>query len=193
MKSKILFYSQSIIIIILVILLFKCCEDKQDDCINSDFENSPNKISDTLANAMEELYKENQFIFINDNLGIEDNRRHWFPLKELKSYICYIEEKADSLNYNQEGLGIRVYNAAKYDTLGLNLPLTGNGINDSLIKSTIFMVGTHNIMLDQPDDLENENSPENVFFPYPNINIEDDKAFNMGDPGGGDFKLKGNN
>lgn len=193
MKSKILFYSQSIIIIILVILLFKCCEDKQDDCINSDFENSPNKISDTLANAMEELYKENQFIFINENLGIEDNRRHWFPLKELKSYICYIEEKADSLNYNKDGLGIRVYNAAKYDTLGLNLPLTGNGINDSLIKSSIFMIGTHNINLDQTVKMGVGNSNRSIMQQNPNINFDDDKAFNMGDPGGGDFKLKGNN
>jgi len=193
MKSKPLFYAQSIIIIILIILLFKCCSEKQNDCTNSDFENSPNKISDTLANEMEELYKSNQFVFINENLGIEDNRRHWFPLKELKSYICYIEEKADSLNYNKDGLGIRVYNAAKYDTIGLSLPVTDIGISDTLIRSSIFMIGTHNINLDGSANMDLGNPSRSMIVQNPNVNFNDDKAFNMGDPGGGDFKLKGDN
>ena len=170
MKTKTLMYSQTIIIIVLIILLFKCCSENTNSCASLDFENSPHKITDSLANEMEELYKVNQYNIINNSLGIVDYREYWFPLQEVKSFLCYVEQKADSLNYDKNTLGIRVYNAAK----------TENG----KVKSSIFMTGTYGTMINSPnrnENLENSNTIEI------NKEIGGDTNFNMGDPGTKDF------
>ena len=150
MKTKTLIYLQSIIILILIFLLFKSCNGNNSSCSSLDFENSPNKISAATANEMEELYKANQYSLINNEYGIVDHREYWFPLKELKSYLCYIEDSADKLNYDKSTLGIRVYNAAK--------------MKSKTIKSSIFMIGTYKSQVQNQSSSRSSTLTENENF-----------------------------
>ncbi|GAA3590822.1 hypothetical protein Q4Q39_15605 [Flavivirga amylovorans] len=72
---------------------------------------APKQIIDyEYAKELEDEYKNTRSAIINKHLGIEDTREFWFDLEELKKYIAYVEQEADSLGYTR--LGIRIYNGA---------------------------------------------------------------------------------
>ena len=176
-----MFYFQTIIILILSALLLKCCDKKLQTCSNLNFETSPNGISAIKADSMEELYKDKQYTFLNEKFGYmdegenrdySDNREYWFPLKELKSYLCYIEAKADSFNYDKNTLGIRVYNAAKRESCH--------------VKSSIFMIGTYRTEVELAQASFNVLNMFNTTLVNDTKNInfgKDTKAFNYGTSG----------
>lgn len=59
---------------------------------------------------------------------VTDNRGVWFDLENLKEYICYVENRSETLGY--ENLGLRVYFGATTDS-------------DSVPRSTVFFWPTH--------------------------------------------------
>jgi len=61
------------------------------------------------AKKLEAEYLRTRHDLITKTLGYEDARDFWFSLKDLKTYIAYIEENAPEGSSN---LGIRIYNAA---------------------------------------------------------------------------------
>ena len=129
MKTKSLVYFQTIIILILLALLFKSCGEKNTTIQKSNFQTSSHMVERDAAIKMQELYKATQYKIINEKLGYQDYREYVYPLKALKDYISYLEQKADELNYDESTLGIRIYNAAKNE----------NG----RVRSSIFMIGTY--------------------------------------------------
>ena len=176
MISKKLLLTRSASLLLLTLFSFQACSESTGETIESaKFEHSKHQLNIKDAEKMEMLYLENQYRIINSAMSInqtqnfKDHREYWFALEELKNYISYIEHKADSLNYDRQGLGIRIYNAAKLD-------------DDKSIKSTVFLIGTH--LKSSPEAskagfLNALNTSQNGS----NENIKSISAFNYGNSG----------
>lgn len=168
MKTKSLLNLKAVLLMAFAAILISSCQDKPADYSTLDFKKSPNNISAKQANKMEELYKKHQYAIINNSLKIKDHREYWFALKELKSYIAYIEQNAAENNYDKAGLGIRVYNAAKME--------------EGKVKSSIFIIGTHNGKVKTNKGSFNPINSALLLQQPPNQNMKGD-AFNFGSSG----------
>ncbi len=109
-------------------LVLQSCEDKPKPVKIK----PPKQVIDyEYADALEEEYKRTRYDTILKYLKIKkDARDFWFDLKELKKYIAYVEQEADSLGYKK--LGIRIYNGV----YPKNKKFADPGI------STVFLVPT---------------------------------------------------
>lgn len=121
------------------------------------------------ADEMEELYKANQYQYINNEIApYMDNREVVFSLKELKSYIRYVESLVPAEEV--EDLGLRVYLGAKnVDEGGVMVP-----------KTTVFFSPT------TTGDLEDDNGEKGStarFDPDNQVNIEEASILNYGTSG----------
>ncbi|TGV01444.1 hypothetical protein [Flavivirga rizhaonensis] len=113
--------------VIIMVLSFQSCEEKP----KPQKIKPPKQIIDyDYAQKLEEEYKNTRGAIINKYLQIEDTREFWFDLEELKKYIAFVEQEADSLGYKR--LGIRIYNGAYPNEKGF--PDPG--------YSTVFIVPT---------------------------------------------------
>ena len=150
-------------------ILFACDSDDDNDD-NDDNQNisvcekgdPTGLITNTTAFAMQQVYLNNQYAFINEALSsngipLEDNTEVVFDIDELEKYICYIRDGAAELGLSN--LGIRVYLGAKYD-------------EQQVPKTTIFFTGTYR---------------ETGLMPEDDIDITDLAPLNLGDPGKGRF------
>jgi hypothetical protein len=116
------------------------------------------------ANTLEEEFKETRANVINQSLGFEDTRDHWFSLDSLKKYIDFVEYEVKKQGHSE--LGLRVYFGA----------YSPNSTTGEPGYSTVFFVPTS---LREPSPLRKG------FFPIAprNLNIDSIPAFNYG--GGG--------
>ncbi|MDO5969117.1 hypothetical protein Q4Q35_04785 [Flavivirga aquimarina] len=105
MKTKL--HLKSAILLIIIALLFQSCLDKPK---TKKIDRPKQAIDYEYANALEEEFKKTRGDTINKYLNIRDTREFWFDLDELKKYIAYVEQEADSLGY--KNLGIRIYKGA---------------------------------------------------------------------------------
>lgn len=176
MNTKKLLLTRSASILILTLFSFQACSESTSETVEAaKFENSKHKLDVKDAEKMQRLYLENQYRIINSRLSANqqkdslDYREYWFPLEELKHYISYIEHKADSLNYDRQTLGIRIYNAAKLE-------------EHKSIKSSVFLIGTHQTT---DDDASKAGfmSTFNASLNPSNENIKSISAFNYGNSG----------
>ena len=111
----------------IIVFSFQSCEKKTKPHKIK----APKQIIDyDYAKKLEVEYKNTRGAIIDKYLDIEDTREFWFDLEELKKYIAYVEQEADSLGYKR--LGIRIYNGAYPNEKGFPDP----GF------STVFLVPT---------------------------------------------------
>ena len=90
--------------LIIMTLFFQSCKEKP---ITEKIEAPEQTINYKYANSLEEEFKETRDSLINKHFKIKDSREFWFELEELKKYIAYVEQEAETLGYNN--LGIRIY------------------------------------------------------------------------------------
>ncbi len=89
-------------------------------------------ISEAEAQAMSDLYELNQYFYINENMGGQDNLSVNFDIEDLEDYICLVKKEAGSQGIGTPG--VRVYFAATDDD--------PNSDDPSDIRMTVFFVGT---------------------------------------------------
>ena len=151
-----------IISILIAFIVYQC--EQQKPTINSccDDDAMPLALIDTAqARAKIDLYLDNQYEYSTNGLNTDydlpvatdsifDNREVWFDLDNLKEYICYVEQKSDSLGYDH--LGLRVYFGAKIES-------------DGIPRSTAFFWPTHRFepeMMNIDPDIEDEDTDETI-------------------------------
>ncbi|WP_303317904.1 hypothetical protein Q4Q34_18505 [Flavivirga abyssicola] len=147
----------------IMVLSFQSCEEKS----KPQKIKPPKQIIDyEYAQELEEEYENTRGAIINKYLGIEDTREFWFDLEELKKYIAYVEQEADSLGYTR--LGIRIYNGAYPKEKRFHDPG----------YSTVFLVPTGNKIKSNKASF----SPISSTFVI-NDNIHEIPAYNYGHAG----------
>lgn len=122
-------------LILMILSLISC--NKDTDAVVQEPKPTPEEycknpsglLTNEVANKMEELYKKNQYVAINEFFAKEtpsyrDNRHFWYSVEELECYLSYIKHKGDSLGYDPSTMGLRIYLGAVPDKELQNRPKT---------------------------------------------------------------------